>query len=174
MQTTYRHFLIQAGPVLDVAHSFRSERIRVMEATWDYVSSIGATGYQMGWHRLHAVRFNGPAPEGFCKPNKYGCVTPKKKTKWAEEFAALPKLPACHTQLAALIGFVGCVSYESEESSGSRSTGCFEPLGISGSIMKARYFCGLPVFGQSCGISPRSQVWSSRTQKLEIHARSMA
>jgi hypothetical protein len=86
------YFMVESGPVLDLAKKVALERVEVNKTLREYAASIGARKiWTSGFDgSLSGVEFEGAVPDGFTKPDRKGVSKPKKGSKYEQEFADLP------------------------------------------------------------------------------------
>lgn len=132
MDWEQKHYLIQSGDILESAQDYRSGYTSFRAKMWDYLKSIGAVSFQDNFaNGLGRVRFEGEAPEGFTKPNKYGCCRPKVKSSYEAEFEKFKAGPDPLRYLEGKVDLVRQVSYKEGEAWGSRCVGHpITPYGI--------------------------------------------
>lgn len=119
MKFNLAYYIAEHGQILEVCESFRSDIIEWRKKVFDYLTTIGAEGYQVGWAgNILSVKFKGERPEGFKVPNKHGCCEPYAKSDWRQRLAELGTQPDADDYLEPIIKAPRKIHYKSANNDG--------------------------------------------------------
>jgi hypothetical protein len=121
-----KYYIIEAAGMVEKAKAFRRAYIEQSGKYLDFLESICATAYQVGFNdQLIGIQFpHDKRPAGWCKPKEYrGVSYPMKKSDWKEKMRALGQLPQIIDFFPELANTPCWIGYKGPTSEGGRQIG---------------------------------------------------
>jgi hypothetical protein len=121
-------FLVEGGQALELVRAHIAEVQRVRRANAEVCAELGLPAntrarIHMLDGRLLSINFAGNVPEGWTKPDKHGCSSPKKGTAWWKRFGEMKGYADQESVISKAFGVPLSASFSYDGGTGVRAIG---------------------------------------------------